>query len=550
MRLEIDTTQEIDQKLQFLEKNFTGEIRCRSDEILMGLLLAKRTNKRLVYDEKAESLSWREEKNRDGLIVLEHRNDVSDIIAVNYAYAIDADMLFVKPIDRKEIHDLQRCIYEWRKNNSKEAYDYISGKIFERIGSMDFSRHQYVTFFTQGLPYGAILNNVVPMSHVFRSLREDMLIFNNIISERLDTAFNSALIFSPEEFDKEETRDLIDLLKSSNFYVKDLIGSKATVANLDFYGGHYPYDLLHICSHGGETDGYYVIEEFTDRTGKKHKIEYEEVVGFSRVIGDQVEVIRKAMFRMFNGFRWMSPELKEQNIPQYVFEDMRKALFGDKNGGKVIRVRADYPIFNSSHIKCYNSIHQGQFHVLASHSFPIIFNNTCSSWYEIATQVIAAGCRGYIGTLWNIKNNTAVNSAKIFYENLLNNNLLDVFYAMVKSIKNEQDFSVYIYWGLHFSSIKKPSTISKERILKELIRSLLAWVSKVRKTKIPEVKRKSIDITKFIHWEIVNNFRPEDLKDLKSEIEGAHQEIEKTPLPKEEDTDEMLSRGIIDIPNK
>ena len=66
---------------------------------------------------------------------------------------------------------------------------------------------------------------------------------------------------------------------------------------------------------------------------KKHKVEYEEIVGFAPVPGkDLIAVHRKAIFRKFDGFQWSSQELKSQNIPNYVFEDMRKSLFSGDMG--------------------------------------------------------------------------------------------------------------------------------------------------------------------------------------------------------------------------
>ena len=54
-------------------------------------------------------------------------------------------------------------------------------------------------------------------------------------------------------------------------------------------------------------------------------------------------------------------------------------------------------------IACADTIHQGQFHALASYSSPIIFNNTCWSWSEVAAFFLAGGARAYVGTLWAIE---------------------------------------------------------------------------------------------------------------------------------------------------
>ena len=70
-------------------------------------------------------------------------------------------------------------------------------------------------------------------------------------------------------------------------------------------------------------DGYFVVQEFTDRDRKSHKLEFYEVVGFSPTEGDMVKVHRKMIFKTFDGFPWMSPPLK--SYPYYVFEDMMVA---------------------------------------------------------------------------------------------------------------------------------------------------------------------------------------------------------------------------------
>ena len=75
-------------------------------------------------------------------------------------------------------------------------------------------------------------------------------------------------------------------------------------------------------------------------------------------------------------------------------------------------------------IACADTIHQGQFHALASYSSPIVFNNTCWSWSEVAAFFIACGARAYIGTLWEIENDAAVTAARTFYENLFSGTVL------------------------------------------------------------------------------------------------------------------------------
>ncbi len=546
----VDSIDNLEDRLMLLRRSFNGEIRCNRDDLLVGLIHARSANKKLIYDENSKSISGTVNIKDDGLIVIENSNDVSSLIAVNYAFSINAEIVLVDPLEEEEIQSIQKSIHKWKKTGACNAYNKIKKKVSSRVEGIDFSKYKYATFFTEGLPYSLILKNIIPMTYVRKSLREDFFIFNNIFYEQVDQ-FNSALIFSPKEFSDEETQELIEKLRTNDFFVKDLVYDNATVRNFGNYTEHYPFDLLHICSHGGETDGYYVIEQFKDRDGKQHKVEYEEVVGFSLVPGtEKVTIHRKAIFRKFDGFRWMSPEMKQQNFPEYVFEDMRRAIFNVDTGKKAFRVKANYNIFNSCHVKCYDSIHQGEFNVIASHSSPIVFNNTCSSWYEIIGHFIAAGCRGYIGTLWPIDNSIAKNSSLHFYDNFLSKGILGAFFEMCQQTHNTQDSDIYIYWGLHFSTIQKPQKTGRAKVLNELSRSFSAYKRKYNKTKIPEVKKNSAYILKFIYEEIAGNFGREDVQDLEKEILKQDPEFfeKKDSNSDEENIRGFQERSTMDLP--
>jgi hypothetical protein len=158
---------------------------------------------------------------------------------------------------------------------------------------------------------------------------------------------------------------------------------------------------MHICSHGGETDGYFVKQEFEDRDARLHTIEYFEVVSFSPGGGydpDKVRVERKMIFATLDGMPWIQRPLSI--YPRYVGDDMMQAL--RNNDESVKRIHVSVPIALSCHIKCYQSFHQGTFDHLAGYAHPIIFNNSCSSSHELGAGFLAEGARCYIGTLWKV----------------------------------------------------------------------------------------------------------------------------------------------------
>ncbi|PKM93524.1 MAG: hypothetical protein CVU84_15210 [Firmicutes bacterium HGW-Firmicutes-1] len=507
---DIHSINEINDKLKFLNKQFKGFFNCNRADISKGLLHAKDNNKLLVVDNAAPRISdyiKREDKEK-GLIVLESKNDVLDIIILNYAYSVNADVKLINHFNPSEIKEIRSNFIKWKRDQSHTAYlrirTYIEN-IFEDINVADY---EYLTFFSDGIPYGVFFNSVIPCSHVIRSNTLDIFLYNNIIYEQFNNNFDSAIVFSPElsdlNYTKKEHIEVCNSLLDARFFVKKLINKYAKVEAFSYYGSHYPYDILHICSHGGQIDGYYVVHEFTDRMGINHTIEYEEVVGFSldEQEKDYVNVVSKKIFKFFDNLIWDSDELDNENYPKYIYTDMFNSIRCEDENSKITREKIDL-IETSCHVRCYDSIHQGQFHVLASQNYPFIFNNTCNSWPEFSDQLIASGCRAYIGTLWKIGDEIAACSANIFYRNAFNDNIINTANKMINSIEDEKYKDIYLFCGLHFSCLKVSKMLSKKKVIIELSRYLYQWLEKSQKENTQDVLLNTKKIIQFICMELV-----------------------------------------------
>jgi len=364
---------------------------------------------------------------------------------------------------------------------------------------------------------------------------------NAIAQEHWPITFDSALLFSPQLFASEETADVAKTLDANHYNVKLLLGAEATLKHLDNYGSLFPYDAMHICSHGGETNGYRAALEFADRHGSKHNLEFYEVVGFSPSGKEMVHVETKAIFIALDGLKWRSEPLK--TYPKYVFDDMFLALKEDR--GRTTRQRVPDPIALSCHIQCYDSIHQGAFQQLAAFGRPIIFNNTCSSNYEMAGMFAAAGARCYIGTLWAVGNTTAIQAAGVFYAEVLKHgNLLAAFASMTKSIRDKQYKDVYIYWGLPFSSMPKPTHKSQDKVFAALVEAGRIWLRKIGTATNPEVKRNCIEKLQFLRSEILKLFTQGRLDQLQDFDPSAPDQYERTLPPASPDE---LARAVSEV---
>jgi CHAT domain len=464
-------------------------------------LVAKSSRQRLVVSEDAPLLSARRLRGKGGLVVIENANSINDIASVIFAHCIDADVVLLPEIRRQEIRDLARELYVWSKDHSHPAFTMLKRSIRKKLGEIKIEDYDYATFFTVGVPYALALENKVPITHVLKEVDCGVFLANSLVEEIEPLVFDSALLFSPQLFESEETHEVEKILADENYVVKRIVAREATVKNLVNYGTHYPFDLMHICSHGGETDGYFVTQEYSDRDGNKHTIQFYEVVEFSPSKPKMVEVSRKIIFKSFDGFPWGSDELKPK--PHYIFEDMLRAI---KMDHRVRRIRTDYPIALSCHIQCSDSIHQGNFDSLAGIGHPIIFNNSCSSSHELAASFIQAGARCYIATLWSVGNETAQKASKVFYESISKeSNLLKAFSIMQKSISNLRYQNVYIFWGLHLAAYRKPTHKSNLRIQGALANSYFRCSESNSASSDPRTKEHRLEAMKFLWNEMTNN---------------------------------------------
>lgn len=504
----IDTINDVDTLLNGIVAK-EGYLPCKETALIEQLDYALKKNLYLSIDNNAENTS-KSFKDSSGLVVIERNNKVSSVFGILYAHSIGADVELIdtEGLNNYEIKDL---IEKW-KNDEPNSFNNLSAVIFPYIEHIQFDKREFATFFTDGVPYSLLLKNIIPISHVHLRINPDFFIFNSIYFESYTETY-SAVVFSPKAFEDEETGFVIKKLSDKNLLVKSLIGEQATLFNLDNYIQHYPFSLLHLCSHGGEIEGSRITEFFIDSNGDKHIVEYDEVFSFGlNPFQDSHHTATKRLPRKFDEFVWGSKEFQEASFPDNVFAEMFQALGNEEN--QVSSREINVP--GSCHIKCVDSNYQAMFNYLAAMHSPLVFNNTCWSWSDVADSFIGVGARGYIGTLWNIDNDIAKLSAENFYKSIFENSVLSSLHKALEVSKNTRDENIYIFLGLHFTSIVPGVSSEASRLVtfKNLMDSLEMWKNKLEKTIIPEHKKTISEIIDWLSRVLARNFKKEIKKYL------------------------------------
>jgi hypothetical protein len=519
----IDSAEEIDNKLKKFN-NFNGDIYCKKKDLNIALHKAKKENKRILIDNSASPLIVSKIK-KTVVSIIENKTDVDSIISINYISSIESDLYIIPAVSKARLEATKKYLFE--SSGNIDIQNKILSGFLESLNVVNFNNYKRAIFFTDGIPYGLLISNIIPNSHVFRN-RSSYFIFDNLFSVEYRDVHFSFLNFSI--FDKDESESIVRLFKKYGFYTKSLSRKESSSTRYNFvnYVYQFPYDFLHIGSHGGNLNGNFVKRDFTDKDGENHVLEYYEIIDFENTMdldskGEPlIGVTSKIIFSRLDGYKWGSDELSRAGINKSAYEYIEElASSNEHKDDKILSVKHDGYIPYFGHIECLDNIHQGNFHYLAGQTSPIVFNNSCSSWDEIASQWTGRGARGYVGTLWNIGEDTAKYSAESFYRMILKDNmeLVCAVHSMNKRIKNKKYKNIYIFWGLPFIKTDKPEKrINQQAIIGEmskfLIRLLSNLVVKYQKHKDVDKRNNGVKDNSFNAGEFILKILSTELKTL------------------------------------
>lgn len=490
-----------------------GKIRCREEDFLLGLNAALRSNSILYFDHDAPEILLMN-SNAPGLVIVEMEPFVSTVLGVNYAYSIGAEIVL---LGQRSEEDRQYILDEFGRlgGGDRPAAEKIKQYIQPSIKEIVFAKFEFVTFFTTGLPYSFAIDNIIPSTYVHLHMDPDFFIVNNIIFHGR-IRFGGAVVFSPGFFADEETQSVKEKLTGSNYFVKELLGKNADVFNFSKNIQLFPYDIFHICTHGGEVEGRTVEETFTDRDGNRHTVVYESLLTFFPSLRPGLLTVQHmTYFKFFDGMVWRSPELKAKAIPHYVFADMQNYLKDSKAVDKKIGDKKK--VSNSAGIQCSDSVYLPMFQTIASHSAPFIFNNACWSWYNVAERFLAAAVRSYVGTLWNVQNHIAVAFANKFYELAFTRSIMEAVHESQAVTKGSDSENIYMVWGLHFSKLShaKSTVVSRESVFDELMLANGMWQHNLKNTPLASTRDNIEDIIKWLFIEGRTTFTKADFESFK-----------------------------------
>jgi hypothetical protein len=389
-------------------------LRWGRDRLGIGLLRALRAGARLEFGDH-ESPRDSEKSAGGHLVVCEESEDLSQVIAANYAFALAAGLHMIPAIDSGVANALLENFYSVQGRTDgvspREAQAELVRDLLALCGSLPVPDGGSITFISK-LPFGFAFPEY-PCTHLFDYPDLGIAIIHGFAAEqRRGPSVGTAVLVDPDSTPAPDIEMATRLLEARGAFIRVYKGAAADVRNVSEALEHFPYDLFIVATHCGDSSGYRDTYRFIDSEGRSREIVVDLAVGFART--DDPERFKVGHFFRFvsvDGVDWSDEAAKATLYVGTAIHDFNKKLGGGYSAFKPETRKPIPRVVGSSAMKMADSNLLFAHHTIAGVGTPIVINNACLSWHRLAATMMFAGARAYVGTLFPVLSSEAADVA-------------------------------------------------------------------------------------------------------------------------------------------
>jgi hypothetical protein len=373
------------------------------DRIGIGFLQALREKRGIVFED-IESPFYSIPSQSGHLVVCEDGEEIAQVIAANYAFALDAGLHLIPAVSREESEAILEAFYTVsdKEGSPTEAQQRLRKKLLNLCGSLPVSDNGSITFVGR-LPYGFAYPEY-PSTHLFNYPDLGCAVLNGFAAEQDGTPGTGVVaLVDPGTTPAPEIEAAVKLLKPRHAFVRVYADSGANVRHVSDMLQYFPFDLLIIATHCGDSGGHRWTYRYKDSEDINRELVVDIAIGISRT--DDPELLRVGQFIRFislDGVDWSDPIAKEElYVGSAILDFTRLTMQGPK---ELEPVRKDTVprVVGSAAMKMWDHNLLFAFPTIADVGTPIVINNACLSWHRLAGDMTFAGARAYVGTLFEV----------------------------------------------------------------------------------------------------------------------------------------------------
>lgn len=469
------------------------EMRWPASNLGVGLLLARHTNCSLVVDQEEPE----REQNfvADGnhaLVVCETSENLSHVIAANLAFSIRASFLAMPEILEARRRILLEDLYLVGGREQRKTLREVLTEMREILPAEVVSqKYSEIIFVTSELPWGLAVPEC-PTSHLYAYPDLGRLMADGVwAANNPSTSSRTALLVDPGEVRADDINVIEKALKSNGTLVRAMRGRGANVHAVEITTQTVPFDIIAIATHAGDWHGDRVTYQYPDFDGRMRTLVVDEAVGIGYDPAQDLYPVQVFYaFRSLDGVPWEDDEAK-QRLPvgsamlawtETLEKERREYIVASE---PLQRVRGAMALKMSDHVWLLGG------HDLASPSQPIVLNNACSSFHELAGYFSFGGAQVYIGTAVPISDAEALDITKKLFGEFLGDQLATSLWKAQKSVYGDQDRQPYLLVGLPFAKISRNTSDSLGYLRRELRRNRDIYALKAETHADASVRRNS-----------------------------------------------------------
>lgn len=430
------------------------------------------------------------ENNSDNLLVLERTGEITDVSAINYAFANNYDIFIINEIKPEHSNEIHNCLIMFSNmtivsNEDGTINDYNINRLLtfldKRISYLfnykkiekKYNKIQFVT----KKSYLGILIKSIPVAHLLH-LQSDIHLLNeyyylNKYSKLKKENTPSCLFVDTLEVDlSSEIPEISENLSGFKVWKFYLNGINANKINFKIFSHFFPYDILLISGHGTSPKARIATFKFKSRNGNYHTAKILEYYQFGRVAGDMVDIELKQYPLEFDSISWRDKKLlKKMNLSHMLLE------FVNAKDDTELLTSEEVNTNKIEGIKLFDGVFMGDITSFEIDNNPIIILNSCGSLIEAGIMLNFGMPRVLIGSLWPVLDKSAKSFAISLFNNLNNNSVLNSYHISKSIIEDNYTKYSYIFLGTlnQFISISKEDIdekIAEENMRKRIIKSI------------------------------------------------------------------------------
>ncbi len=446
------------------------------DRIGLGLLKALYSGQLVEFADQ-ESPRGAVASKSGHLVICEAHEPLSEVIAANYAYAFNAGLHIFDEADEVESKALLEAFYsiDTPGVNATAERARLSIRMRELVGAVDLPAHGSLTFIVRQLPIGVAFPEL-PGTHLFTYPDLGRSIVNGLAAEQPGTrGTNVAVLVNPQKVSVPEIDVAAKLLPERKIFVRGYEGRGANVRAVSEMVDLFPYDLLLFATHCGDASGFRWTYEYRDSEGIDRKLVVDVAIGVGHTDDEDIlRVMQYYRFHSLDGVDWNDPVAKADLYVGSAIRDWSERV-RDKDFEPVHREPLDR-VRGSAVLAMADNNYLPMPRALACEGSPIIFNNACVSWHELASRFMFTDARAYIGTLYPVSDIEAEAVAVALLGKYFGKMLPHALWSAQNGVYGEgSDRRPYVVSGVYPQRLRSTREDVPRRIVSKLWNGLRYW---------------------------------------------------------------------------